>query len=120
MKFELKDGLKVGMGDKIVTHKECEIGKVTTALLFEAREAAERPVATNEGHKLLISPTRLHIELLRRRIKRIGDINGPVTEKELKSLSDDDMEIIATKAEELDEAEDVPTDPRTAEESAAD
>ncbi|MGA5655264.1 hypothetical protein [Rahnella contaminans] len=120
MKFQLKDGLKIGMGENIVTHKECEIMKVTTALLFDAREAAERPVATNDGHKLLISPTRLQIEILRRRIKHIGEINGPISENELKSLSDDDVEIIAKHAEKLDDAEDIPTDPRTSQEPAAD
>lgn len=120
MKFELKDGLKVGMGDDAVTHKECEIKKVTTALLFEAREAAERPVSTPDGYQLIISPTRLRIEIIRRRIKRIGDINGPLDERELKSLSDDDMEIIATKAEEMDEADGVPTDPRNSREPATD
>lgn len=120
MIFQLKDGLKVGMGADIVVHKECHLLKVTTAMLFDAREAAERPVATPDGYQLVISPTRLRIELIRRRIKSIGDINGPLDERELKSLSDDDMEIIATKAEEMDDADGVPTDPRTGQESAAD
>lgn len=120
MKFELQDGLKVGIGSDTVVHKSIEIGRITTALMFDAREAAERPMETPGGYQLAISPTRLHIELLRRRIKYIGDIQGPISERELKSLSDDDMEIIATRAQQLDEADEVPTDPRTHQESAAD
>lgn len=120
MKFDLKDGLKIGMGADVTTHKECVLGKVTTAMMLEAREAAERPVATPDGYQLVISPTRLRIELIRRRIKNIGDIQGPISEKELKSLSDDDMEIIGEKMEAMDDAEGVPTDPRAAQESAAD
>ncbi|EAR7071120.1 hypothetical protein J8N54_001645 [Salmonella enterica] len=120
MKFQLKDGLKVGLDKDAVIHKECEISKITTFMLTDARLAAERLVPTPTGYELLVSPTRVDIELLSRRIKRIGDINGPISERELKSLSEDDMVIIAKMAEQLDNAEEIPTDPRDNQESAAD
>lgn len=120
MKFELKDGLTVGMGDDKVTHTEIEVKKITTALLFEAREAAEKPVRTPEGYDLIISPTRLELEIIRRRIKRIGDIQGPIQEKEFKSLSEADINLIAEKVNELDDAEGMDTAGRLGEEPTGD
>ena len=120
MKIKLKDGLKVGIGDDADIYHDCDICKVTTAILLEAREAAEKPVQTPDGYQLVLSPTRLHIELVRRRIKSIGDIKGPLSETELKSLSDDDMELIADVVSKMDEADGVETGPRTNQESAAD
>ena len=120
MIFELKDGLKIGMGSDIVVHKEVELRKVTIFLLNDAKIAAERPVSTPDGYKLIVSENTLNTEILRRQIKRIGDIQGPVSEAELRSLSDDDLELIFDNAEELSLAEDMPTEGRLAAEPAAD
>lgn len=120
MKFELKDGLKVGMGSDIVVHKEVELKKVTTFMIIDAKVAAERPVLTPEGYELLVSENMLNIEILRRQIKHIGDIQGPISDKELRSLSDDDLGIIFDKAEELAKAGEMPTEGRLGAEPAAD
>lgn len=114
MKFTLKHGLKIG--DDV--YKDIEITPITTFIIQDSNEAAERPVKTPEGYKLLSSPARLGIEMMRRRIKYIGKIQGPITEKELRSLDDDDIQLINNKIDELDESQDLPTDPRTVAESA--
>ncbi|EHK1092687.1 hypothetical protein JFA41_003845 [Salmonella enterica subsp. enterica serovar Poona] len=114
MKFTLRHGLTVGTD----IYKDVEIIPVTTFMIQDAKEAAERPVSTPEGYKLLVSDSRTAIEMTRRRIKYIGDIQGPISEKELRRLHDDDMQLINEKCMEMDIAQDLPTDPRTVAESA--
>ncbi|EBN1281153.1 hypothetical protein CA052_01235 [Salmonella enterica] len=114
MKFTLKHGLAVGTD----IYKDIEIAPLTTFIIQDSQVAAERPVPTPEGYKLLVSESRAAIEMVRRRIKYIGDIQGPISEKELRRLHDEDMRLINEKCAELDIAQDLPTDPRTVAESA--
>jgi phage FluMu protein gp41 len=107
MKFNLKHGLTVGIDKDKVTHTEIEISKVTTKLLQQAKEAAEKVVPTPTGYELLISPTIMENEILRRRIVRIGDIQGPLQIKEFYSLHEDDIDLIVKNMQEFDKAEDL-------------
>lgn len=116
MEFEIKDGLKVGE----TTFYDVTIGKVTTHILQQAKEAAEKVIPTPTGYELVVSPTRLENEMLRRRILKVGNINGPLQPKELSAITDGDMDIILKHMQELDAAEDMDSTGRLDKEPAGD
>lgn len=96
----LRDGLLLDD----VPQRSVALRDLTARDVLEASEAAEKPVMTADGWTMIISPTRLGAELLRRQIAHIGDIQGPLTMRQLQSLSDVDLQILQGGSEMLDEA----------------
>ena len=91
MEFRLKDGLMFGDEPQL----DVETRELTTQDLIEAECAAERLLMDAQGQPVLVvSQVLFNYELIRRQIKRIGKINGPISLKQLASLSTADMEVI--------------------------
>ena len=91
MEFRLKDGLMFGDEPQL----DVETRELTTQDLIEAECAAERLLMDAQGQPVLVvSQVLFNYELIRRQIKRIGKISGPISLKQLGSLSTADMEVI--------------------------
>lgn len=98
--FKLTDGYKTAKGVYIdVVLKVPNAGDI-----MDSSQAAERVVATPEGFQLVLSPTLIGFEVLRRQIVSIGPVQGPISLDELRALSREDLQILQSKAEELDAA----------------
>ncbi|EGQ7799287.1 hypothetical protein I6Z03_002977 [Vibrio parahaemolyticus] len=99
MTFNLEYGLKVGD----IAHFEVGFRELTTGDYIDAQLAAEK-VIVNDGKALAYTSDVLFgAELLARQIEYIGDIQGPISLKELRKLHPDDFQSIQEKGRELDE-----------------
>lgn len=83
MQIKLNDGLLVG--DACIT--DLTLRKLTTGDLLDSEVAAEQVKLTAQGHKLIASSAVMAAELYRRSVEKIGDLDGPLSIKQLKSLS---------------------------------
>lgn len=95
MQFTLKHGLPYGSGDDEELQFDVELRELTAGDLIDAEAASERVVMANKGAALVSSPSRMGYELIRRAIVRIGKINGPLPFEMLKTLNQDDLELIS-------------------------
>lgn len=106
--FDLKHGLKVGKGKDAETHYEVELRELTTADVIDSELAAEKVVVVGENGSekgvAYISGVLMGLELLRRQVARVGEIEGPLSMKLLRQLHPDDMKKLNDKAEEMDKA----------------
>ncbi|AXG42207.1 MULTISPECIES: phage tail assembly protein [Photorhabdus] len=96
--FQLKHGLQYGHDDEAKKQFDVELRQLTAGDLIDAETASERVVMTEKGPMLLSSPALMGYELLRRTIARVGNINGPIPMALLKTLHQDDLELIASQA----------------------
>jgi phage FluMu protein gp41 len=96
----LKDGLQVG--DQVLT--EAELREITAGDVIEAQEEAEKLVQSADGPRLVASPTLVGLGILRRQIKRIGSVQGPISVSELKKLSARDLNLLDVEAKRLEMA----------------
>lgn len=83
MQIKLKDGLLIG--DERVT--DLTLRKLTTGDLLDSEVAAEQVKLTSQGYQLIASSAVMSAELYRRSVLKIGDLSGPMSIKQLKSLS---------------------------------
>lgn len=83
MQIKLKDGFLVG--DEYIT--ELTLRKITTGDLLDSEVAAEQVKLTAQGYQLIASSAVMSAELYRRSVAKIGDLDGPLSMKQLKSLS---------------------------------
>lgn len=91
MEFRLKHGLMFGDEPQL----DVETREITTQDLIEAECAAERLLMDGQGNPVLVvSQVLFNYELLRRQIKRVGKISGPISLKQLGSLVPDDLNVI--------------------------
>jgi phage FluMu protein gp41 len=90
MQIKLKDGLLVG--DELVT--ELTLRKITTGDLLDSEVAAEQVKLTAQGIQLIASSAVMSAELYRRSVAKIGDLDGPLSIKQLKSLSIVDYDLL--------------------------
>lgn len=98
-------GLKIGETEcKDVVLREASAGDV-----LDAQEAAERlmMVPNSDGGfepMLVVSPSRVGVEVLRRQIVSIGDLSGPLDLKLMHRLHPEDLNRLLAKSEQLDGA----------------
>jgi phage FluMu protein gp41 len=104
VKFELIDGLHTGEGDQLVVHKSVTLRTLTAGDLQDAAIDAERLLQIRGEPVIVVSPTRMSNEVLRRQILRVGEIAGPLQDVLFRKLSAADLELIQGKAEDLDHA----------------
>lgn len=108
IEFKLKTGLAIGKDEKKIFHFEVVLREPKAGDIIEAQEESEKLVYKVHGEKiepaLVISPTSMGINVLRRQIISIGDIKGPLHMDILKKLTAEDFSIIQDKAQELDNA----------------
>lgn len=83
MQIKLKDGVLIG--DERITN--LILRKLTTGDLLDSEVAAEQVKLTAQGHQLIASSAVMSAELYRRSVAKIGDLDGPLSIKQLKSLS---------------------------------
>ena len=101
--FEIKHGLTVGKGSDAETHYEVELRELTSADVIDAQIASERVVVIDKKAHAYTSDVLMGLELLRRQIKRIGEIPGPLDMKLLRKLHPDDMNLMQV----IDEPEEI-------------
>jgi len=85
--------------------QECNVlilTETTSEHVLDAQEESEKLVMTPDGPALVSSPSRMGVNVLRRQVVRIGEINGPVDLTILKRLSPLDLERVQKAAEEMD------------------
>ncbi len=96
----LIDGLKIGE----TVHREAEIREAGVADLLDATSESEKLVRTPEGYHLIASSLMVGVNTLRRQIVKIGEYKGPLTLNEIKALSPVDLDLLQSKADELEKA----------------
>jgi len=99
-KFTLKHGLKIGDDFlKKVTIKS----SLTAGEIFDASEAAEKITVVGEGENeepvFVMSPTLMAAETLCRQIVCIDDLQGPLSLKQLRSLDEEDLQMLNRAAD---------------------
>lgn len=101
----LAHGLKIGE----VLSKEVVLREATAGDVLDAQAESERLMMVPNGaggHEpmLVVSPSRVGVEVLRRQIVSIGDVSGPLDLKMLHRLDPEDLNLLLAKSEQLDGA----------------
>jgi len=96
----LTKGLKLGD----VPQKKAVLESLDSGPIIEAAEDSEKLIYGQEGPVLVQSPSRLGAEILRRQIKSIGDIPGPLSLEMLGKLSGEDYALLDAASDDLDQA----------------
>ena len=104
--FKLEHGLKaVGSGDEPLLYREVGLRELNTNDLIDAQLAAEKVVVHESGKAVAYTSDVLYgLELLRRQIAYIGEVEGPISIKMIRKLDPEDFDLIQRKAQELDQA----------------
>ncbi|MBY8218929.1 phage tail assembly protein [Vibrio fluvialis] len=96
--FSLQHGYKVGES----THLEVGLKELNSGDYIDAQVAAEK-VIVHEGKAVAYTSDVMYgLELLVRQVEYIGQVQGPLSVKELRKLHQDDFMMIQKKAQELD------------------
>lgn len=90
MEIELTNGLQIG-GERVTT---LTLRRLTTGDLLDSEMAAEQVKLTPQGHQLIASAAVMSAELYRRSVAKIGDLDGPLSMSQLKSLSLTDYNLL--------------------------
>ncbi len=106
----LDKGFKIGD----IEHREAEIREATSEDVIQATVAAERLVMVPTGYdrdgapvltpQLVPSPTLVGVNVLRRRIVRIGTVQAPIDDLYFNILSPEDLNILQRAADAMDGA----------------
>jgi len=97
----LRDGLKVGE----TLHHEAELRETTAGDVLDVGAASERLVqAPDQTWHLVSSPAQVAVEVLCRRLVRVGEFNGPFTPGILRKLSARDLLDVQRAADLMDGA----------------
>lgn len=96
----LVDGLKVG--EDVL--KDAVLREITAGDILDAQEESEKLMLTPTGPQLVPSPSLVSTNVLRRQIVRIGNVNGPMSRKDLSRLSPHDLNLLQAEADKLDRA----------------
>ena len=92
--FTLKRGLPYGKDENAVMQMDVTLRELTGGDMIEAEVASEKMVMTPKGPVLLSSSAIMGFELLRRSVARVGEIQGPLSMDQLKSLSAEDLALL--------------------------
>lgn len=96
----LAHGLKIGE----VLVKNIEIGELTVKDLIDAGTEAERVIEGGGQFRLATSPAMAGMHMLRRQVKCVGTLPGPLTLEQLLSLETEDFFMLQQAAARLDQA----------------
>ena len=89
--FELENGLEIDG----VRHKQVVMRELLAGEVIKANSDAERITMDASGEPVIVcSPTLVEVHLMCRRIKCIGEIDGPITVTMLGKLSEADLLLI--------------------------
>lgn len=98
MTFNLEHGYKVGEA----THLEVGLRELTPKDVFDAQIAAEKVGVVNDRAVAYTSDVQMGMELLARQVQYIGEVQGPMSVKEILKLHTSDFALLQSKASELD------------------
>ena len=73
--------------------------------VIEAQEESEKLVMTTDGPQLVVSPSLVGLNVLRRQIVTIGSVQGPFDIVTLKRLSVPDLTTVQNTADKMDQAQ---------------
>jgi len=110
MDVKLEDGVEYtfrsnqGDGDRKEKIRDLILAPLDGGSVIAAQLESEVPIYHGGGLQLMTSPTLMGLNVLRRQVKKVGDLNGPLTIDQLKQVSPRDMAILQIAAEKLDEA----------------
>lgn len=110
IEFTLSHGLPFGQSNDAELQYDVVLRELTTRDVIEARTKAEQvvfvpdPQTGAERGITVVSEVRMGIELLCRQIESIGEIKGPLPERQLYQLHVDDFALLNEQAERLDAA----------------
>lgn len=91
-----------------IGQKECSeliLREANGGDVIEAQEESEKLVMTIDGPQLVASPTLVGLNVLRRQIVSIGEVQGPFDIVTLKRLSVPDLNKVQNSADEMDKAQ---------------
>lgn len=94
IKFQLKHGLPYGKGDNVAMQYDVSLRELNVGDMLQAQEESEKVVATPSGYTLVMSPTRLGINTIRRQIHSVGTIQGPLSLADMERLHPEDLTLI--------------------------
>lgn len=95
---QLEKGITVG--DK--THRLAVLKEHDAGMVIDATSESEKVVVVGGQPHLVASPNLVGIEVLRRQIVKIGDINGPIEIEQMRLLSSDDLSRLQDAADRLE------------------
>ena len=98
--IQLKHGYVTGKGTADETrHTEVTLRELDSRDVVESQLAAERVVIGDNGKAVAYcSEVLMGLELLRRQILKVGEIPGPLSQKQLYSFHPEDLELLSSKA----------------------
>ncbi len=105
MTIQLKHGFVTGKGtEDEACHISVTLRELTSQDVIESQLAAERVVVSENGKAVAYcSEVLMGLEMLRRQIREVGSIPGPLSIKQLYAFHPEDLEMLTTKASAMDD-----------------
>lgn len=98
--FTLEKGITVGE----ITHKDVELCELTIGEILKAEQYAEELRVIDGNPVVITSPSKLGLEMLRLQIKKLGDLDMPLSSEEFSMLSRTDLMLLQSEARKLETA----------------
>lgn len=86
------------------THKEVELKELNIDLISKATREAEELRQVGGEYTLVVSPSKLEMELIRLQIAKLGDLAMPLSQEEFGLLSRTDLMILQAETRKADAA----------------
>ena len=105
MSFTLVHGLRTGKGttDEML-HKDVTLRELTSRDVIESQLASERVVIGEHGKAVAYcSEVMMGLEMMRRQIKQIGQIPGPLDMNQIYGLHPEDLKLLTEKGQAMDD-----------------
>ncbi|MEG7608926.1 phage tail assembly protein [Citrobacter braakii] len=105
MTFTLVHGLRTGKGtNDEMLHKDVTLRELTSRDVIESQLASERVVLGDNGKAVAYcSEVMMGLEMMRRQIKKIGEIPGPLDMNQIYALHPEDLKLLTEKGQAMDD-----------------
>jgi len=94
----LENGLKVGD----VVHNVAVLREATVGDILAGSEESEKLMPTPDGYQLVPSPAHVSLNILRRQIVSIGELEAPFELSQMMLLSAKDLDLLHRAADSMD------------------
>jgi len=98
--------VRVKRGDDVIEDKVmvATLGEAKAAHMIEAQEESEKLVFDENGNPFFVaSPTLVSVHVLRRQIETMGDMPGPLSLAQMKTLHPVDLELLQDASKAMEE-----------------
>ncbi len=109
--FQFEHGLTFGKGIDAEMQYDVVLRELTTGDIIDAREAAEKvifpnveEIKTGARPMTVVSEVQVGLELARRQVANVGEIQGPLTVAQLRKLHPADFEALNNNLKLFDDA----------------